>query len=242
MLNDARLLADDAPVRRGAGFDHGAANWRHRLSAGRGQVHSPRQPPDDKVLLAGLSDDQAQRQPTTIEYVDYLNRFEPLEETLRANGQWSFPHPWLMTFIGDSQVESVVEAELEELNPASDLGPFGQIVLSPIRRSAFSSPLLRTTCVTPSTSSACPRPAMPRKPTGSWRPTRPPTSGSRLRAAPSTRSVRSPVQARVARPLRPSLRPAGRRQASTRPEQRPHARLPDLLADGVNCCNERVTD
>jgi len=48
-----------------------------------------------------------------------------------------------MTFIGDSQVESVVNAELDALNPAIDLGPFGQVALVPIRRSAISSPLLR---------------------------------------------------------------------------------------------------
>jgi FAD/FMN-containing dehydrogenase len=100
-------------------------------------------PPDDNVLLAGLSDDSAQRQPTTIGYFDYLNRFGAFEAALRANEQWFFPHPWLMTFIGDSQVESVVDAELDALNPALDLGPFGQVALVPVRRSAISSPLLR---------------------------------------------------------------------------------------------------
>jgi FAD/FMN-containing dehydrogenase len=73
----------------------------------------------------------------------YLNRFAPFEAMLRANEQWFFPHPWLITFIGDSQVESVVNAELDALNPAMDLGPFGQVALVPIRRSAISSPLLR---------------------------------------------------------------------------------------------------
>ena len=48
-----------------------------------------------------------------------------------------------MTFIGDSQVEFVVNAELDALRPAADLGQFGQVALSPIRRSAISSPLLR---------------------------------------------------------------------------------------------------
>ena len=100
-------------------------------------------PPDDQVLLAGLSDDSAQRQHATIEYFDYLNRFAAFEAALRANGQWFFPHPWLMTFIGDSQVESVVNAELDALDSAADLGQFGQVALSPIRRSAISSPVLR---------------------------------------------------------------------------------------------------
>jgi cytokinin dehydrogenase len=62
---------------------------------------------------------------------------------LRANGQWRFPHPWLTTFIGDLRVEAVVNAELGGLDPPRDLGAFGQIVLSPIRTSAISSPLLR---------------------------------------------------------------------------------------------------
>jgi cytokinin dehydrogenase len=48
-----------------------------------------------------------------------------------------------MTFIGDSQAELVVNAELDALNPAIDLGPFGQVALVPIGRSAVSSPLLR---------------------------------------------------------------------------------------------------
>ena len=79
----------------------------------------------------------------TIAYRDYLHRLAPLEAALRANGQWHFPHPWLTTFIGDRQVESVVNAELAALKPPADLGPLGQIVLSPIRTSAISSPLLR---------------------------------------------------------------------------------------------------
>ena len=99
--------------------------------------------PDDDVLVAGLSDDLSQRQPTTIEYFEYLNRFAPIETALRASGPWFFRHPWLMTFIGDSQVEPVVSAELDALDPATDLGPFSQVVLNPIRRSAISSPLLR---------------------------------------------------------------------------------------------------
>jgi FAD/FMN-containing dehydrogenase len=48
-----------------------------------------------------------------------------------------------MTFIGDLRVEPVVNAELDALDPARDLGPFGQVALVPIRRPAISSPLLR---------------------------------------------------------------------------------------------------
>jgi hypothetical protein len=38
-----------------------------------------------------------------------------------------------MTFIDDSQVEYIVNAELDGLNPVADLGQFGQVALSPIR-------------------------------------------------------------------------------------------------------------
>ena len=100
-------------------------------------------PPDDDVLLTGLSDDRGSRDAATLSYFDYLDRLAPLEAQLRVDGQWRFPHPWLMTFVGDTQVEAVVEGELRALDPVADLGPLGQIVLSPIRRSAVRSPLLR---------------------------------------------------------------------------------------------------
>jgi cytokinin dehydrogenase len=142
MLRDERLLSGDNRFDAvlGAIVAAPSSGIAFRLDAAKNFTGEP---PDDNVLLAGLSDDPAQRQPTTIEYFDYLNRFAGFEATLRANGQWFFPHPWLMTFIGDSQVESVVNAELDTLNPAMDLGPFGQVALSPIRRSVISSPLLR---------------------------------------------------------------------------------------------------
>jgi len=142
MLRDGRLLSTDNRFDsvQGAIVAAPSGGLAFRLDATKNFSGTP---PDDSALLAGLSDDSAQRQPTTIGYFDYLNRFAAFEAALRANGQWFFPHPWLMTFIGDSQVESVVNAELDALNPATDLGPFGQVALVPIRRSAISSPLLR---------------------------------------------------------------------------------------------------
>jgi FAD/FMN-containing dehydrogenase len=142
MLRDERLLSVDerfdtvrgsimAPPTGGVAFRLDATKY---FNGGA---------PDDKALLAGLADDPAQRHLTTIDYFDYLNWFAPFEAMLRANGQWFFPHPWLMTFIGDAQVEHVVNAELAALNLAADLGPFGQVTLSPFRRSGISSPLLR---------------------------------------------------------------------------------------------------
>jgi cytokinin dehydrogenase len=141
LLADERLLAADNR------FDavQGAilptpTGWTFRLDAL--SYFSTDNPPDDNALLAGLSDDRSAAKPSTLSYVDYLNRLAALERLLRSNGQWFHPHPWLTTFVGDSNVESVVGGELDRLTPA-DLGTFGQIVLSAFRRSAVASPLLR---------------------------------------------------------------------------------------------------
>ncbi|MFL6272118.1 MAG: FAD linked oxidase, partial [Actinomycetes bacterium] len=51
-------------------------------------------------------------------------------------------HPWLTTFVGDAAVEAVAAGELAKLTPA-DLGPLGQVVISPILRESVRTPLLR---------------------------------------------------------------------------------------------------
>ena len=141
LLTDERLLAADNR------FDavQGAVlptptGWKYRLDAVA--QFSGNNPPDDDVLLAGLSDDRPAAQVSTLPYFDDLNRLAALEQLLRSNGQWFYPHPWLTTFVGDAEIESVVSGELAMLTPA-DLGPFGQVMLSAFRRQAVTSPLLR---------------------------------------------------------------------------------------------------
>jgi cytokinin dehydrogenase len=142
MVDNARLLAanDRFDAVKGAVLGTPTGEWTFQLDVAKTFTGAP---PDDDALLADLSDDPGQRLPTTLVYLDYLRRVAALEAALRANGQWSYPHPWLATFVGDAAVESVVGAELDRLNPATDLGRFGQVVLSPIRRRAVTSPLLR---------------------------------------------------------------------------------------------------
>jgi FAD/FMN-containing dehydrogenase len=142
LLTDERLLADgnrfDAV--QGSILPTPAGGWAFRLDAVR--YFSGDDTPDDNALLVGLSDDRSAAKLGTLPYLDYLNRLAALEQLLRSNGQWFHPHPWLMTFVGDSNVESVVSGELERLRPA-DLGTFGQVVLSAFRRPAVASPLVR---------------------------------------------------------------------------------------------------
>src|SRR3954452_19290991 len=142
-LHDARLLSADNrfDAVQGAILPSPAGGFVFRLDAAKYFTGTA---PDDAALTAGLSDVAAKRQASTLVYFDYLNRLAALESLLRGNGQWFFPHPWLTTFIGDSQVEAVVGGELARLTPANDLGQFGQVVLSPIHRSAIKSPLLKT--------------------------------------------------------------------------------------------------
>ena len=141
MLHDQRLLARDDrfDAVQGAVLPAQTGGWTYRLEAVK---HVEGTPPDDRALLAGLSDDRARRQPGALDYFDHLDRLSKLEAALRANGQWFLPHPWLATFVGDSAVEAVVGRELAGLGPA-DLGAFGQVVLSAFRRQAVTAPLLR---------------------------------------------------------------------------------------------------
>lgn len=141
MLHDERKLAGDHrfDAAQGAVLAPPTGGWTFRIDAVKQFSGNP---PDDDALLTGLSDDRSQTQPSTMPYLDYLARLTMLEEALRSNGQWSFPHPWLATFIGDSTVEQVVSAELAELTPA-DLGTFGQVVLSAFGRQSITSPMLQ---------------------------------------------------------------------------------------------------
>jgi cytokinin dehydrogenase len=145
MLQDARLLSADNRFDAVQGAilspPPPATGWAYRLDCAKFFTGTA---PNDATLLAGLHDVPAQRQSTTLSYFDYLNRLAALEAALRANGQWFNPHPWLTTFIGDSHVQAVVTDEVNRTNPATDLGQFGQIVLSPLKKSAITSPLLRT--------------------------------------------------------------------------------------------------
>ena len=139
LLDDQRLLirAERFEAFQGAVLPT-PDGWGFQLDA---VAHLSEAGPDDDALT-GLSDDRSAAVITDLSYLEYLDRLAPLEHKLRANGQWFHPHPWLTTFLGDSNVEAVVTDELARLTPA-DLGTFGQVVLSAFRRGAVGSPLLR---------------------------------------------------------------------------------------------------
>lgn len=141
MLHDQRLLVADGrfDAVQGAVLPAPDGGWTFRLDA---VVDSATSPADDVALLDGLSADRSLTQSSTSTHLEHLARLDALEQALRAHGMWDLPHPWLMTFVGDCAVESVVSAELDRLTPA-DLGPFGQVSLSAFRSRSVTSPMLR---------------------------------------------------------------------------------------------------
>jgi FAD/FMN-containing dehydrogenase len=141
MLSDQRLLAAEGRFEALQGAiapDHDGWTFRIDAASFLFQDHAP----DDTRLLAGLSDARTAAKLITTSYIDYVNRLVALERALRSNHQWSFPHPWLTTFVGDSAVESAVNRELGRMRPV-DLGALGQVVLSPLARRRVACPLLR---------------------------------------------------------------------------------------------------
>jgi FAD/FMN-containing dehydrogenase len=141
LLADQRLLAADLRFDVAQGSALPTPNgWIFRLDAAR--YFSGEHPPDDSALLRGLSDDRPAADLSTLSYFDHLDRLAALEAALKSNGQWGYPHPWLMTFIGGSDAEAVIAGELKRLTPA-DLGAFGQVAISAFPRAAATGPLPR---------------------------------------------------------------------------------------------------
>jgi cytokinin dehydrogenase len=125
---------------QGAVLPDGAGAWRYQLE---GVVfHDGEAAPDDKALLAGLSDQRSAAAIADLTYRDYVDAFEPFEKLLRSNGQWFHPHPWLLTFLAGSNAEQVAGEILDGLT-AEDVGPFGRITLYPMFTAAVRTPLVR---------------------------------------------------------------------------------------------------
>ncbi|MGQ0840048.1 FAD-binding protein [Actinokineospora sp.] len=142
------LLADERKLLADRRFDYlqgtvlpiPTGGWKYTLDAA---VLFTGTAPDDAAMLAGLSDDRAAAALSTPTYLQYLQRLAPLEALLRSTGEWTNPHPWITTYVGDSVVESQAERLLSGLTGA-DVGKYGRVALSPLRRRAITSPLLRT--------------------------------------------------------------------------------------------------
>ena len=52
-----------------------------------------------KHFSGSAPDERPKANVNSLPYLEYLNKLKNLEQTLRGNGQWFLPHPWLTTFV-----------------------------------------------------------------------------------------------------------------------------------------------
>lgn len=139
---DQRTALEDSrfDCLQGGLLPDGTGAWRYQLE---GIVfYDPPAAPDEKAVLAGLSDERAAAEISDLTYREDVNAFARLENLLRSNGQWFHPHPWLLTFLSGSNAERIAGDILAGLTN-EDVGPFGRIVYYPMRTGALRTPLLR---------------------------------------------------------------------------------------------------
>jgi FAD/FMN-containing dehydrogenase len=146
---DLRSLTADQRIALADGrFDHlqgallpdGAGAWRFQLE---GVVFYDRHTaPDDKAVLAGLSDERGAAVISDLTYLEDVKAFARFESLLRSNGQWFNPHPWLLTFLRGSNAEQVASDILDGFTN-EDVGPFGRITYYPMLTKALRTPLVR---------------------------------------------------------------------------------------------------
>ena len=117
-----------------------SGGWRYILEAA--SFYNPSTPPNNDILLEGLSYIPGREQIEDKSYFDFLDRLALLVEQLKLGGIWSVPHPWLNLFVPGSTVESFVEDVFSNLT-LNDTGQ-GAILLYPVKTHRFKRPFFRT--------------------------------------------------------------------------------------------------
>jgi cytokinin dehydrogenase len=125
---------------QGAILPDGSGGWRYQLDGA--VFHGGGSVPDDKAVLAGLSDERSAAVIADLTYREDALAFGKLETLLRSNGQWSHPQPWLLTFLRGGNAERLAADILAGLK-GDAVGPFGRITFYPLLTKAFRTPLLR---------------------------------------------------------------------------------------------------
>jgi cytokinin dehydrogenase len=133
------LSADRFDQLQGAIIPDGKGGWRYQLKAA---IHYSSAAPDNRTVLAGLSDNRDAAVIADLTWRDDALAFEKLEALLRSKGFWSNPQPWLFTFLGGGNAERAASELMQGLS-GDDLGAFGRITFYPMQTRAFCSPLVR---------------------------------------------------------------------------------------------------
>jgi FAD/FMN-containing dehydrogenase len=129
----ASMLADVRSMVRERRFDEVQAAVVRNLDGHEGWIYR----------VEAADHNPARLEPDACSYLEWLERLAPLAQLLDARHRLSLPNPWLMTFIGDSQVDALAGAELNAPTTPADLGPMGRINVSPIETEAIRAPLFR---------------------------------------------------------------------------------------------------
>jgi cytokinin dehydrogenase len=125
---------------QGAILPDGSGAWRYQLDGA--VFHGSGSAPDDKAVLAGLSDERGAAVIADLTYREDALAFGKFETLLRSKGQWFNPQPWLLTFLRGTNAEQVVAGILAGLT-GDAVGPFGRITIYPLVTKAFRTPLVR---------------------------------------------------------------------------------------------------
>ncbi|MBR1121718.1 FAD-binding protein [Bradyrhizobium lablabi] len=133
------LAADRFDQLQGAIIPDGKRGWRYQLE---GAVHYSGSIPDNRTVLAGLSDIRDAAVITDLTYHDDARVFEKLETLLRSKELWYRPQPWLFTFLPGSKAERAAGELMRGLS-GDDVGTFGRVTFYPMLTKAFGSPLVR---------------------------------------------------------------------------------------------------
>lgn len=78
--------------------------------------------------------------PADLDYLDYLDRLGPVEETLTELGLWQLPHPMLDLILPGSEARAFTAAMLESVVPADVAGP---VLIYPYQRESLRTPFFR---------------------------------------------------------------------------------------------------
>lgn len=139
-MSDQRRLIEDGRFNYVEGAPALAEGvWSYTLEVAK--YYAPESPPNDALLLAGLSYEPGTVQTTDSSYFDFANRLAPLVAFLRSIGVWDFPHPWLNIFIPGDKAEAFVREVLAETT-AEDLGQ-GPVLLYPFFNERADAPFVR---------------------------------------------------------------------------------------------------
>lgn len=142
MADQERLITDGRfdYVEGFAVFDENINNWVFLLEAVK--YFAPGGEPNDTALLADLSFIPGGQAIEDRSYFDFANRLAPVVELLQQLGLWGLPHPWLDLFIPATEAASFIGDVFSILTP-DDIGPGGVILLYPMNRAQFKTPLFR---------------------------------------------------------------------------------------------------